>query len=261
MKDEQHHPSDVPEQPFDAPFDARFEALMRDAARTYNRAPDGGPPDVEALWSAIDRELSTTEPAPQPAAERPTLTVVRGTVDRDGAPQRGPYWRTPPSWIRTAAVLLLGVALGRATATLGPTPGVPSAGVAIATSQTGAAADSADAAPSDAATNEYLGRAEALLAALPEELRARRADPTYLSRADALLLETRLLLDSPASADPALRSLFDDLEIVLAQVVRLQAGRDETRVDLLTQALEQRDVMPRLRDAVAGGMVADNAAN
>ena len=101
------------------------------------------------------------------------------------------------------------------------------------------------------ATTEYLGRIETLLAGLPDELRARRADPAYLSRADALLLRTRLLLDSPAAADPALRSLFDDLEIVLAQVVRLSADRDPMRVDLLTQSLEQRDVLLRLRDAVA----------
>ena len=64
------------------------------------------------------------------------------------------------------------------------------------------------------------------------------------------MLQTRLLLDSPATSDPALRMLFEDLEIVLAQVVRLQADRDPTRIDMLNQALEQRDVIPRLRSAV-----------
>jgi len=39
-------------------------------------------------------------------------------------------------------------------------------------------------------------------------------------------------------------------------VVRLKADRDRTRVELLQQSLEQRDVLPRLRDAVA-----DNAAD
>jgi hypothetical protein len=87
-------------------------------------------------------------------------------------------------------------------------------------------------------------------------LEARRADPAYQTQADALLLQTRLLMDSPAAADPTLRSLFDDLELVLAQVVRLKADRDRTRVELLQQSLEQRDVLPRLRDAVA-----DNAAD
>jgi hypothetical protein len=43
---------------------------------------------------------------------------------------------------------------------------------------------------------------------------------------------------------------------VLAQVVRLSADRDSTRIDFLNEALEQRDVLPRLRDAVA-----DNAGD
>jgi hypothetical protein len=110
--------------------------------------------------------------------------------------------------------------------------------------------------PDQIATSEYLGETAALLSALPSELRATRSDPAYLSRADALLLQTRLLLDSPAASDPALRSLFDDLEVVLAQVVRLHTNRDQTRIDLLNDALQQRDVLPRLRDAVA-----ENAAD
>jgi hypothetical protein len=243
MTDEQHQPDDHREAP-----DAQLDALLRDAARTYRRPPgDGGPPDAEALWSAIDRALDG--PAP---AERPALTVVRGTAPRAGRT----LWRSP--WLRTAAGLLLGVAIGRASVRRDAPAGVPRP-PAPATATAPAGTDAAT--PSDAATSAYLGRAEALLAALPGELRARRADPAYLSRADALLLQTRLLLDSPTAADPALRSLFDDLEVVLAQVVRLRADRDPARIDFLEQALEQRDVLPRLRDAVADNAVADNAAN
>jgi hypothetical protein len=132
--------------------------------------------------------------------------------------------------------------------------GAPADVVATAETRPSTAADRSEV--DRVATTEYLGRTEALLAQLPAELEARRADPAYQTQADALLLQTRLLMDSPAATDPTLRSLFDDLELVLAQVVRLKADRDRTRVELLQQSLEQRDVLPRLRDAVA-----DNAAD
>jgi transposase len=146
-----------------------------------------------------------------------------------------------------AAMLLVGVAVGRASVG-------HDAPARDATSTTSVASASAtDSAPSaeQVATDRYLARTEALLAGLPDELRARRGDAAFLSRADALLLQTRLLLDSPAAADPALRALLDDLEVVLAQVVRLDARRDPVEVDFLHEALEQRDVLPRLREAVA----------
>jgi len=220
--------------------DDEFERLLRDAAQTYHRPPDL--PETEDLWAVIDAQL--------PLAERPHLTVVRGTSSRRRA------WLANP-WLRTAAGILIGVALGRATATR-----APQTAPTVATAERLGDATPAPNAPNGVpgldrvATTEYLGRTEALLAALPDELKAPRADPTYHTQADALLLQTRLLLDSPAAADPQLRSLFDDLEIVLAQVVRLRADRDPTRVELLQQSLEQRDVLPRIRDAVA-----DNAAD
>ena len=88
------------------------------------------------------------------------------------------------------------------------------------------------------------------LVSLPSEGRSDRADDLYMNRAHDLLLTTRLLLDSPASADPRFRNLLEDLELVLAQVVRLQSDQSRAELDLIRQALEQRDVLPRLRTAV-----------
>jgi len=48
-----------------------------------------------------------------------------------------------------------------------------------------------------------------------------------------------------------MRGLLEDLEMVLAQVVRLQNDRGRAGLDLINEALEQRDVIPRLRTAVA----------
>ena len=75
-----------------------------------------------------------------------------------------------------------------------------------------------------------------------------------MKRANELLLTTRLLLDSQSGSDPALRNLLDDLELVLVQVVRLEKERDRSRrteLELIQQALDQRDVIPRLRTAAS----------
>ena len=69
-----------------------------------------------------------------------------------------------------------------------------------------------------------------------------------------VLTSTRLLLDSPAAKDPQFRALFTDLELVLAQIVQLsgaplQAGERE----LIERAMQDRDLLPRLRSAIPAG--------
>ena len=102
-----------------------------------------------------------------------------------------------------------------------------------------------------ATTSRYFGQAAALLVSLPTEVRAGHTNDQFNARANDLLLTTRLLLDSPASADPKVRGLLDDLELVLAQVVQMQSEHNAKDLDLVNQALEQRDVLPRLRVVVA----------
>jgi hypothetical protein len=103
----------------------------------------------------------------------------------------------------------------------------------------------------DATTSRYLGQTAALLVALPAELRAGRADQRFVSQAGDLLSTTRLLLDSDAAANADVRRLLEDLELVLAQIARLPARRGAEELDLITQTLEDRDVVPRLRSAAA----------
>ena len=146
---------------------------------------------------------------------------------------------------------IVGVGLGRASHAARPrdAPAVASAG-----RRRGAPASHADtgvARPYELETSQYLGQTAALLVALPAEVKAGRADQQFTARAADLLTRTRLLMDSPAANDPAMRSLLDDLELVLAQVVRLQNNGNRTELDLINRALEQRDVIPRLRTAVA----------
>ena len=213
--------------------DDRFDELMRDAAQTYNRPPNA---PLDEIWDAVER----TAWSAAPTGHAPRFTL------------RSPGWAI-------AATLMLGIGLGRASmmfnraAATAPAIQAPSPVNTVASAR----ADSSTDQPYEAETSKYLGQTAALLIALPSEARAGRADDQFVARAGELLTRTRLLLDSPAANDPSMRSLLDDLELVLAQVVRLQNNQmSRTELDLINRALEQRDVIPRLRTAVA-----DNSAN
>jgi hypothetical protein len=209
--------------------DERFDALMRDAAETFRRP---GAPPVEAMWQEIE------------SAHFGGASSQRRRVG----------W-----WVGLAATLVVGVALGRASMSLGGghgtvAPPQESQQTQVATVAPPGSAERGDtlATPYDLETSKYLGQAAALLIALPSEAQAgRAADAQFVGRAGELLTRTRLLLDSPAASDPSMRRLLEDLELVLAQVVRLENGHSRTELDLINKALEQRDVIPRLRTAVA----------
>lgn len=223
--------------------DERFEELMRDAALTYRRPPE---PPLDEMWGAIDASLQHGGDDVDAGSRG---SVVGGAMM---ARPRRRFWQR--QWFRVAAALVIGVGLGRVWTSRQSGSARQDGGVSVAandTSRGGGAARSALDEPYDRATTKYLGQTAALLIALPNEVRAGRADAQFISRAGDLLLTTRLLLDSPASSDPAMRNLLEDLELVLAQVVRLRSERGRAELDLINQALEQRDVMPRLQSAVA----------
>ena len=219
--------------------DDRFEGLMDDASRTYRKPPT---PDFEAMWQTIEARMDSpsvlaTIGAPAPASESPR--------ELEFAARRGRNAAQITQRLAIAATLVIGIALGRASMSVG----------APATSAALVASNSSDATapmPYEVETSKYLGQTAALLIALPSEVRAGRADEQFVNRAGELLSRTRLLIDSPAANDPRMRDLLEDLELVLAQVVRLQNDTtSRAELDLISRALEQRDVIPRLRTAVA----------
>ena len=78
-----------------------------------------------------------------------------------------------------------------------------------------------------------------------------------------VLTSTRLLLDSPAGDDPQLRALLDDLELVLVQIIGLSGGGaplDATDRALIDRALEDHNLLPRIRTAVPPANVGGNAS-
>ena len=202
--------------------DQRLDDLLRDAAPGFREPP---PPPLEAMWAAIEREH---------------FGPVRGTLWN--------RWYGPV--IGMAATLLIGIGIGRITVNPVPMPGDPIVASAGPAAPAGAVDASEDiAGPYRAVTSRYLGQTVALLVSLPAS-RDFNADGKMVERAGELLSTTRLLLDSPAAEDPELKVLLDDLELVLAQVVRLSSRRHDQEMELITDALEERDVLPRLQNAV-----------
>ena len=204
--------------------------LLRDTAHRYRVPPE---PPLDAMWARI-------EEAHFGRAGRGRRLGARG-------------------WLRAglglAAGLALGIGIGRYTARSGGPGGalIPASSPSwMAERAVPRVADTAAAGgPYEVATTQYLGQAAALLIALPAQVRDGRADSRFVAQAADLLTTTRLLLDSPAAADPELRGLLDDLELVLAQIARLRGARATAELDLITGTLEQRDVIPRLRSVAA----------
>ncbi len=194
----------------------RFEQLLRDAARDYHRPPDT---PREAMWRRIEAAR----------AARRRVIVLR-------------------PWVRwgagLAAVLAVGIALGRWTA---------GAGGAGGRGRGAGGADRVSALAYRVAAAQHLTRTEALLTGFRAEARAGEPTVQFTAQARDLLITTRLMLDSPAADDPRLKSLLEDLELVLAQIAQLPASGAREDVQLINQGLDQRSVLLRLRTAIPAG--------
>ena len=198
--------------------DRQLDELLTDARRTY-RVPPAAP--LDALWHAIEGEAFA--PAP------------RRTLDRRlfGA--------------GLAAALLLGIIGGR----LSMRPmGASTAAVAVS-----AGMPSTD--PDDRAAEDLLGRTVVLLTAVRSGAPGGGDNARLAEQASQLLGTTRLLIDSPVGSDARLRTLLQDLELVLAQVARLEPARSTNALPIITAAVDQRDLVPRIRSAVVELSIGD----
>jgi hypothetical protein len=209
--------------PKEAAHELALDQLLAEMRDSYNAPPVTLP--LDTMWAGIERESFGTRGARVAAAGRRV-------------------W-----WIGLAAALVVGVGIGRLT---GPRP------EQVATLDAPRTAPRPQPADYDRATARYLGQTAALLVTLPAEMRAGRADQRFVARAAELLTTTRLLLDSPAAADPKVRALLEDVELVLAQVAHLDSEGGRVELELIAQALDQRDLLPRLTSAAAGSTEADD---
>jgi hypothetical protein len=226
--------------------DDRFEELMRDAAHTYRKPPQA---ELDAMWREIETAQLGEGKHRSDAAARDDYADHATEITRVRK-------FSIPRWAAIAATLVVGVGIGRLSmsTSIGRSAAPAHVETTLASvegANTVEKADSIAGAPYVNETSKYLGQTAALLIALPSEARAGHADEQFATRANELLGRTRLLIDSPAANDPQMRTLLEDLELVLAQIVRLQNNHSRTELDIINHALEQRDVIPRLRTAVA----------
>jgi len=201
-------------------MDDRFEERLREAAQDYHRPPDT---PREEMWRRI---------AAARAARKRQVIVLRPAL----------RWG-----VGIAAVLALGVAIGRWSVRGGESPSSPT--VAPGTYQAPTLAYRVAAA-------QYLTRTEALLTGFRAESRTPSVPAAqFATQARDLLATTRLILDSPAAADTRLKGLLEDLELVLAQIAQLPSGGGGDREDVqsINQGLDQRSVLLRLRTANPAG--------
>ena len=213
--------------------DDRFDEFLDRAAQEYHPPPE---PPREAMWQAIQStrrvaasEVSDIRQAPSLRRRRPWLAVGLGIA---------------------AAILALGIAIGRWTGVrTRATTAAPSA-------QTGAAGSGRAAARSQLAmqlvATEHLSRIENLLT----DLSTQKVNPEFIHSTRDLLSVTRLFLDSPRLADPKLRRLLEDLELILVQIAQLKpeaAGEDRTLID---DGMAHKEIRSRLRNAIPAGPTA-----
>jgi len=179
------------------------------------------PLPLNQMWTAIEREAFTTPV------------------------------RTARPWIRTmlplAAMLVLGFGIGQIAPRLGPAAAAdPVSALGGDGGQPAEYATASEAPPFAGVATDYLARVPALLVTLASES-SRQPAQYSAGQARDLLTTTRLLMDTPYQLDPSLRTLLEDLELVLAQIARLPARPTAPDVYLIDQALDHREVIPRLR--------------
>jgi len=201
--------------------DDEWDQRLSKAARAYHQ-PSETP--REEIWAGI-------------RARRKRRSILR--------PPQVIWWS-----VGVAALLIIGIGIGRLSMKSQPTKPTPELAVQPPSRQSAAMG---------VAAIQHLSRVEALLTGFRAEGKAAGSDANFSASARDLLSNTRLLLDSPELTDPQMRGLLEDLELVLVQITQLSAEHGHEEVDLITQGLKQRGLLPRLRSAIPAGSAVTSA--
>lgn len=211
--------------------DGRMDEALEALRAEYNAPPET---PREEMWRTIRAGL----PVPGDAE-----VVSLDTVRARRTPNRSFGWA-----VAAAAVLVMGIGIGRMTA-----PGGPQAGAVDPDGRGEVFA---------VAAAEHLGHSESFLTLVRADARVGSLDPEMVRWAEGLLSQTRLFMDaSDPAAEPTMRELMEDLELVLAQIVTVAANggvdpdRTRTELDLALRGMEDREVLTRIQ-AVSGPTLA-----
>lgn len=210
--------------------ESHLPEAIRALVQEYHRPP-ATPRDE--IWTRIETARRVRTPG---ADIKPDVIPLQHPLRRN---RRVVLWA-----VGIAATLIVGIGLGRLSVAPGseqvPPPSIP------------IASDRPNAAFAVSAA-QHLSRTETLLTRL-------RIDPTddegLSDEARELLVSTRLMIDARVGSDAKLRSLLLDLEFILVQIVQLDESRRQEELELITDGLEQRHVLPRIRTAIPSGPIA-----
>jgi hypothetical protein len=200
----------------DDPLDESLGA----AAREYHRPPE---PPRETMWREIER-------------------VRRLDRAQRTAPRRWIPWAA-------AAVLALGIGIGRMWEQAKPSPEPGRSAVAVQPE----AAPRVNETAYRLATAEHLGQSEAFLTLFRASVRTGSQERLASATARELLATNRLLLDSPAAQDRRTKLLLEDLELVLAEIAQLTPEAPAGDRELIREGIERGGVLSRLRTVVPAG--------
>lgn len=249
---------------------------MKDKGLDFGAAPDFGAdsdvvPESDPRFDAWIAKVAPALNVPNAAPRAEMWDAIRAAQQQARDAQAGlipgvtPFRRSWRLMSVIAAALLLGVAIDRLALRRVEHPRVASEGAEGAKgsgAKRGAPAE-ASTTPSHLyhlAAMQTLTQAEALLVAYragDAQSRDRAAARQLGSWGRQVLSSTRLLLDSPAGDDPQLRSLLDDLELVLVQIIQLSGSPlDTSERALVNRALQDRNLLPRIRTAMPARVAA-----
>jgi len=219
----------------------RFEDFLREQAQEYHAPP---PTPRAELWDRIS------------AARKQAPPVVNAGADdalafRPRAESTFRRWRPALYYgLAAAAILAVGVAIGRVSSPTGTTP-MPTP-VAV----TAAPGDSVEqrergALATRLVTVEHLTEVDVFLT----EFRGRRASGEFTGQARELLGTTRLLLDSKRVSDARVKVLLQDLEGVLAQIATFDSTDRRNELELINDGIAQAHLRTRLKSEIPAGPV------
>jgi hypothetical protein len=203
------------------PDDAKFDEIIDREAKGYRA---GSQPPADVMWSRIESDVAE-------AIRKPQRHIGRS-------------WTWLAAGAGIAAALVLGVAIGRRSASTDTRPAV-----ALAPSPSSLLPDSVRYNQMRALTLSHFAQAEVFLTQVRADLKTGRDDAERDARSRDLLARTRLIMASDAGRAPAVEQLLQDLELVLAGIAALpdSGARRPTDVRLMDERLRVGSVLPRIR--------------
>ncbi len=228
-----------------------FEEMLTELRDGYNPPPET---PREEMWADIQARIG----AGGSEAEEGDRHVISMRGRRSSTRERrSSIWTRagkPVGWAAAAAVLVLGLGIGRMTA---PSAGPVGPGSSVASEVPWEPGEGTDLLKVAAA--DHLSDTESLLTLVRADARSGRLDPAVGSWARGLLTQTRLLMDAQGTGDPAMQTLLKDLELVLVQIVGAanapaeDTSRVQSELILALDGLEQNEVLTRIQAVVPAG--------